>query len=221
MIDGTDGSGKATQAKLLARRLKLAGKKVKTIDFPGYYRNFFGKFIGECLAGEHGDFLKVDPYFASLAYAGDRLESAADIRKWLEEGFIVIADRYVSSNQIHQGGKIKDAAARKKFLAWLEKMEYGVLKIPKPDVIIYLDVPLEKTIALLGKSAAQDKKKYLAGHKDAHENSRAHLRDAKASALSLVKRQNNWIKIDCCRNGELMAKKEISDIVFLRLAQFI
>ncbi len=216
VIDGTDGSGKATQVKLLAEHLKQKGRNVKTIDFPRYYNNFFGKFVGECLAGRHGDFLKSDPYIASVLYATDRFESAPQIFEWLGEGAIVIADRYASSNQIHQGGKVKDQNERKNFLEWLEKMEFGVFKIPKPDAIIYLDVPLETTQKLIGNRAKknQAKKRYLEGGKDAHENNPLHLSDAKASAMDLVKRYNNWIKIDCTRNGKLMSKMEIHNIIW-------
>jgi len=201
---------------LLVRHLEDKGRSVKTIDFPRYYNNFFGKFVGECLAGRHGDFLKSDPYVASVLYAADRFESSPQITKWLNEGNIVIADRYVSSNQIHQGGKIKDQNERKKFLEWLETMEFQIFKIPKPDAIIYLDVPLEATQKLIGERTRrnQAKKRYLNGAKDAHESSSLHLADAKASAMDLVGRYNNWIKIGCTRNGRLMSKKEIHNIIW-------
>jgi len=216
VIDGTDGSGKVTQVRLLANHLAQKGTRTEAIDFPQYYNNFFGKFVGECLAGRHGDFLKSDPYVASVLYAADRFESSAKIVKWLNEGVVVIADRYASSNQIHQGGKIKSEEERKNFLEWLEKMEFDVFKIPKPDAIIYLDVPLEKTQELIGMRAKrnQEKKRYLKGGKDAHESNPTHLADAKASAMDLVRRYNNWIKIDCTRNGRLMSKKEIHDIIW-------
>lgn len=116
VIDGTDGSGKATQTKQLVRRLRKQGKKVKTIDFPRYYNNFFGKLIGEGLTGTYGNWAKLDPHIASTFYAADRFESSKQVRKWLEAGVIVIADRYASSNQIHQGGKILNGHKRKKFL---------------------------------------------------------------------------------------------------------
>lgn len=216
VIDGTDGSGKATQVKLLVKHLENKELMVKTIDFPRYYNNFFGKFVGECLAGKHGDFLKSDPYVASVLYAADRFESSSQIIKWLSEGNIVIADRYASSNQIHQGGKIKNQNERKKFLEWLEIMEFQIFKIPKPDAIIYLDVPLEATQRLIGEREKrnQAKKKYLDGAKDVHESNPLHLADAKASAMDLVKRYNNWIKIDCTRDGKLMGKNEIHNIIW-------
>jgi dTMP kinase len=216
VVDGTDGSGKATQVRLLVEHLRKKGRLVKTIDFPQYYNNFFGKFVGECLAGKHGDFLKSDPYVASVLYAADRLESSTQITEWLKQGNIVIADRYASSNQIHQGGKIKNEAERKNFLEWLEKMEFEVFKIPKPDAIIYLDVPLETTQKLIEIRAKrnQAKKRYLKGGRDAHESNPLHLADAKASAMDLVQRYNNWIKINCARDGKLMSKKEIHNIIW-------
>ena len=104
-IEGPDGSGKETQTKILIENLQKKGFKIKTIDFPRYYDNFFGKFVGECLRGDHGDFVNLDPKIASVLYAADRWESSKKIKEWLIDGYIVIADRYASANQIHQGGK--------------------------------------------------------------------------------------------------------------------
>src|SRR3989344_7633575 len=126
VVDGIDGSGKATQVGLLAERFRQSGIRFKTIDFPRYYDNFFGRMIGSYLSGIYGDFIKVDPRLASVLYAADRFESSSKIREWLQEGYVVLTDRYVSANQIHQGGKIKDPKKRKEFLSWLDKMEHGV-----------------------------------------------------------------------------------------------
>ncbi len=218
VIDGTDGSGKATQVKLLVKRLKKEGRPVETIDFPRYYNNFFGKFIGQCLAGDYGNFLAVSPYFASVLYAADRFESAGQIRKWLAQGEIVIADRYTSSNQIHQAAKIKNFKERKKFLDWLEKMEFEVFKIPRPDAIIYLNVPVKTSQQLLEKKEKSQRRRYLKnGGKDIHESDIKYQQDAKESALALVRKRNNWIRIDCSKNGGLMTKKEIHNLIFNKL----
>src|SRR4051812_35712095 len=106
VFDGNDGSGKATQSKLLAEYFGSLGHPHLKLDFPGYDRNFFGAFLGECLAGAHGDFVHLDPKIASSLYALDRLESTKAIHDALGAGSIVLADRFASSNQIHQGGKI-------------------------------------------------------------------------------------------------------------------
>lgn len=210
VIDGTDGSGKATQTKLLADRLKKSGYKVKTIDFPQYENNFFGKIVGRYLSGEFGTSSEVSPYLASILYAGDRFEEKEKIEKWLRGGYIVIADRYASSNQIHQGGKVSNQKKREEFLTWLEELEYGIFKIPRPQAIIYLDMPLEISQKLLKKISAQKKKNYLKGKKDIHENDLKHLSDAKNNAIELVKKSNNWVKINCARNGKPLLVEEIN-----------
>lgn len=221
VLDGTDGSGKATQTNLLVKKLKKEGKKVKTIDFPQYKNNFFGKMIGECLVGDYGDFIAIDPHIASALYAADRWESGTTIKRWIDKGYIVIADRYVSSNQIHQGGKIKDAKKRKEFLKWLEKMEFEVFKIPKPDMIVYLDVPCDITKKLLQEKNAINKKRYSVGKKDLAENNKKHLNDSRESAIKLVGEYNNWIKIDCVKKGEMMSIDEIGEIVWDNISKII
>lgn len=221
VIDGTDGSGKATQTKLLVSKLKKNKFRVKTIDFPQYENNFFGKVIGRYLAGEFGTSSQVSPYLASVLYAADRFETKTKIEKWLKEGNIVIADRYASSNQIHQGGKINDNKKRKEFLDWLENMEYGVFKIPRPDYIIYLDVPIEFSLQLLKNKSAQNKKKYLKGKKDIHENDLKHLQDAKNSAIKLIQKNNNWERINCVKSKKLMLIDEISNIIWSKIGKII
>lgn len=215
VLDGTDGSGKATQAKLLQARLTKEGYRVKTLDFPQYESNFFGSFIGECLAGDHGDFVSTDPYIASTLYAADRFESKTKIVRWLQSEITVVLDRYVSSNQIHQGGKITDAKKRKKFLAWLEKMEYEIFGIPRPDGIIYLDVPTEITQKLLANKGQKGKKTYLKRKKtDVVESNEKYLIDSRASALLLVKKQNHFLRVPCVKKGAMLSREVIAEMVW-------
>lgn len=221
VIDGTDGSGKATQAKLLTENLKKAGFKTKTIDFPRYENNFFGKMVGRYLSGEFGSASEVSPYLASILYACDRFESKNQIENWLKNGFVVIADRYASSNQIHQGGKISNNKKRVEFLAWLEELEYKILKIPRPQTIFYLDMPLEISQKLLKTKTSQKKKVYLKGKKDIHENDPRHLRDAKNRAIELVRKNNNWTKIDCAKNGKPLAKEEINQKIMGKVVSLL
>jgi len=223
VIDGIDGTGKATQVGLLAGRLKNGRFKTKTIDFPRYYDNFFGKLVGECLAGKYGDFLSLDPRIASTLYAADRFESKNQINKWLEQGYLVIVDRYVSANQIHQGGKLTDGRKRAHFLRWLDKMEYKVFGIPRPDLIIYLDLPLELSQQLLDAKhysfVLAQRKRYTKEVKDAHEASVTHLDQSRQSALRMVASKNKWIKIDCAPEGELLSKGEVHLLVLDAVAR--
>ncbi|NTW90229.1 MAG: thymidylate kinase [Candidatus Moranbacteria bacterium] len=216
VIDGSDGSGKATQTALLLKRLKREGRRARTLDFPRYEANLFGGLIGECLAGEHGDFAGLDPRIASVLYAADRFESKRMIEKWLAEGCVVVLDRYVSSNQIHQGGKIPDAKRRREFLAWLDRMEFGVFGLPRPDIIIHLHVPTETSRQLLLEKGATDKKPYLRGGKkqDVVETNGKYLEDSRESALRLVRKQNDWRQVECSSRGVLLSREEISEQVF-------
>lgn len=214
VIDGIDGSGKATQVKLLKERLAKEGIRVKTIDFPRYETNFFGSLIGEYLSGVYGDFIKVAPRLASILYAADRFESSKEIQKWLDDGFVVLADRYATANQIHQGGKISDLKKRKEFLTWLDKMEFSVFKIPRPDLVIYLDVPFEVSKSWLERKVAQRKKTYLKGRRDVAEDNLMHLKHSRNSALLLAKQNKNWAKITCCKGMLCMAPEEVHEEVF-------
>ena len=214
VIDGTDGSGKATQTAFLARALKKRKIKVRTIDFPQYYKNFFGEFLGRCLAGHYKEFLSIHPKIVSVLYAADRFESKKQIENWLVKGFIVIVDRYVSSNQIHQGGKIKNSGKRRDFMRWLEKMEYEIFGIPRPDIIFYLDIPVSISRKLLSSGFSKSKKKYLGGRKDIAEKNVAHLEASRRSALKLVGELNNFVKIQCMKNGNLMLPKEIHKEIY-------
>lgn len=216
VIDGSDGSGKATQAALLLKRLRKEGYRARTLDFPRYEANLFGALIGECLAGEHGDFAALDPRIASVLYAADRFESKGTIEEWLREGCVVVLDRYVSSNQIHQGGKISDPKRRSLFLDWLDWMEFGVFGLPRPDAIIHLHVPTEMSRRLLLEKEATDKKPYLRGGKkqDVVETNGKYLEDSRESALRLVRKRNDWHQVECTRKGSMLTREEIAEQVF-------
>lgn len=212
VIDGIDGVGKATQTKLLIERLKKAGYKTATLDFPQYYNNFFGKIIGRFQNNEFGDAPTIDPYLASVLYAADRWEAKEKIENWLKEGRIVILDRYASSNQIHQGGKITDTKKKKEFLEFLEEMEFKVFKIPKPDAIIFLNVPYEVSKKLLVKKSARGYVKNA--KKDKVEKSKSYQEGAYRQSLEMVKKYNNWLEINCVKNGTILPPEEISDTVW-------
>lgn len=215
VIDGTDGSGKATQARMLVAR---ASKKhrVHTTDFPRYDTNLLGKLIKECLTGLHGDFLAVAPKIASVLYAVDRFETLPLIQGWLDHGDIVVLDRFVSANQIHQGGKIRDPKLREEFLLWLEKLEFGVLGLPRPDIIVYLHVPVQISMKLARDRAIAENKA-----PDEAEKNAWHQAEAQESALSIIKKSNNWVKIDCAPKGAMLSPEAIHELVFKAVKHLI
>lgn len=215
VITGPDRCGKKIQAGLLMDRLKKIGYDAETIDFPQYKENFFGEAVGRYLRGDFGEAVKISPYLASVLYAGDRWESMRQINQWLESGKIVVCDRYVGDNFLHQGSKIVDFSDREKFFDWLDVLEFSVFNARRADVTFYLDVPLEISLALLEKEDDKEKKNYLDGKKDGHENEK-HLREVREISEELIER-GGWVKIDCMKNGNLMPPEEISGIIWEKL----
>lgn len=216
VIDGADGSGKATQTKLLVDRLQEEDEPVEAIDFPQYEDNLLGELIGECLAGDRGEFAELDPKVVSVLYAADRFESCPKIESWLSNGKTVIADRYVSSNQMHQGGKISDPEKRREFLIWLDKLEYDIFQIPRPDRIFYLDVPAPTTKQLLEENAEEmsEKKQYTRRRSDVVEEDEDYTKQSQAAAKQYIKERNKWTRIQCTEDGELMSRQAIHEKIY-------
>lgn len=213
VITGPDGCGKKTQTQLLVSRLKASDYQVETIDFPQYKKNFFGNMVGRYLAGEFGDPAKLNPYLASILYAGDRWESMELIYQWiLDHKKIVVCDRYVGDNFLHQGSKISDSAKRGEFFQWLYDLEFNVFNAKQADTTFYLDVPLEISLKLLEEKDVKERKDYVGGKEDGHENEK-HLREVREISEELIKRFA-WIKIDCAPKGVLLRKEEIADIIW-------
>ncbi len=214
VIDGIDGSGKATQAALLAERLTAEGHTVQKLNFPQYETSVFGKLLAECLAGKHGDFVHFDPKIASTLYALDRYEASEQIQQWLDAGMTVIADRFSSSNQIHQGGKIVNERKREEFLAWLEAVEHQVLKIPRPDLVVCLDMPVDMSLKLLSEERARKNSELTEGEMDVVEKDRMYLERSLESAKYLARTHKNWHVVECVSDGALRSREDIhQDIV--------
>ncbi len=222
VIDGTDGSGKATQVEFLRKRLIKEGYKVKSIDFPHYYGNFFGDFIGHCLTEQYYNWLSIHPKIISIIYAADRWESKDQIQKWLNQGYMVLADRYTSSNQIHHGGKIPNSKKRAEFIKWLDKMEHGVFKIPRPDITFYLSLPISEVLKLIKmRDISRVKREYLKKKKDVHENDKNFLINSRKSALWLSETLPNFVKIDCMGKKAIRTREDIHEEVYEKVKKVI
>ena len=154
------------------------------------------------------------PKIASIVYAADRFESKEKIEGWLKKGYVVLANRYVSANQIHQGGKIKSAAKRAEFIQWLDTMEYKVFKIPRPDAVFYLNLPIKVVLRLIETRNAENTRKYLGKKKDVHELDVDFLKNSQKSALWLAEREKNWKKIECAEAGEILPRDVIAEQIY-------
>ncbi len=212
VLDGGDGAGKATQASLLVARLRAEGHIVETLDFPQYTQNTFGALLRECLDGKRGDFMATDPRVASALYAADRFESKPKLEQWLGEGKVVVLDRYVSANMLHQGAKIEDASALESFLGWLDHMEHAVFGVPRPDVIVYLDVPYGVRAALKARAVAEQK--HGAVVEDVAEKDITHQKAAEENAKKVVALRNNWKTVPCTQGEEMRTREAIHEDVF-------
>ena len=217
VIDGTDGSGKATQTELLANRLRAAGLTVKIADFPQYNTKSAG-LVEEYLSGKYGSPEEIGPYRASIFYAADRYDASFKIRKWLAEGKIVISNRYVTANMGHQGGKIDNPLERKNYFEWLDKLEYGLFNIPRPDLNIILYVPAEISQQLALGRAKVD---WAGKTRDIHQESLNHLKKAEQSYLEIAKTFPSFALIECARNGQIMPREEIASLVWRKVASLL
>lgn len=218
VIEGTDGSGKATQTALLLQKLKSQGYGVETIDFPRH-GEASAKLVDLYLNGFFGLSTKVDPIFVSSFYAIDRLLNKEKIESWLNEGKIVIADRYASSNMGHQGAKIHDEAERENLFKWLNKLEFEEMKISKPDLHIFLHVPTEIAFELIEK---KNKREYIQGEtgRDGHEKDILHLKKAERAYLHASK-LFGWKIINCTENSQLLSIEKIHEKVWDIISQVI
>jgi dTMP kinase len=215
VIEGTDGSGKGTQLQLLLNYLNNKHINFASFDFPQYGKTFFGDFAGRFLNGEFGHFSRINPYLASFPYAADRWQVKDKLWKAMNDNKFVICNRYTPSI-VYQAAKVK-LSQRKKFLKWAETLEYEVFGIPKPDLIIFLYMPLVFAQTLISK---KNKRNYLNGKlKDQYEENLSYLQKVEDMYLTFVKNNKSWIKIDCVEKGKILSpqiiNKKIIDKIFL------
>ncbi|MBP7875879.1 hypothetical protein KA012_02690, partial [Candidatus Woesebacteria bacterium] len=205
VIDGADGSGKATQTEMLLEYLQKKKIKSEFIAFPRYYTSFHGHHVGRFLKGEFGGNQAVSPYLSSLAYALDRLTAKEEMDSWLLTGSLVVADRFVSSSMAHQASKLPPAE-RDEFIDWIYNMEYKEHKLPQEDIVLFLYVPVEVSQQLLEKKASN---KFVKG-KDIAEKDLEHQRQSIEMYRALAKRFKHWRLIECVNEkNELLSKEDI------------
>ena len=205
----------------LVTHFRDSGLDVVTFSFPQYYDTFWGRFIGRALRGEFGPWDKENPYLASIPYALDRFAVSRRIKRALKEGKIVIADRYTTSNYLYQAAKLDNELEQERFIEWLEDLEYRVLKIPRPDIVFFLDVMPEITSKRI--TYNDIKKRYLKNAKDVNEENLELQIRAYNMALKLSEKWPNYfIRVKCVNeDGRLLSPEEISTQIYEYLKDFI
>ncbi len=204
VIEGLDGSGKATQTERLYELLSARGVQVRRVSFPDY-DSPSSALVKMYLNGEFGsDPGDVNGYAAAAFYAVDRYASfKKDWGKAYDDGAVILCDRYATSNAVYQMTKVPQCE-REEYLRWLEELEYCRLGIPRPDLVIYLDVPTDISQSLMSRRYDGDESK-----KDLHERNLAYLaqcgESARYSAMKL-----NWNVISCVRDGKMRSIDDIS-----------
>lgn len=211
VIEGTDCSGKETQAKLLVEHLQREQIQVEEMSFPMYEtptgRIIGGPYLGkeaisECWFPEGPT--QVEPKVAALYYAADRRYNIKNIEAKLNQGVNVILDRYVYSNMAHQGGKILDTDERMNMYAWLDILEFKLLELPKPDIAIFLHMPTDYTLELRKKREEP---------LDEAEQDVEHIRQAENAYIELAS-VYKWKTVECYDGDELLSISEIHHRVY-------
>ena len=217
VIEGTDCSGKETQSKLLVEKLNNMGHKAIRLTFPNYDTPT-GKIVGgpylgkkeicECWFPEGA--VNLDPKVASLYYAADRKYNENSIKKYLDDDYFIICDRYVSSNMAHQGSKIKNDEERFHMYEWIDKLEFWLLGLPKPDKTIFLHVPYTY--------AAKLKKNRLS--LDEHEMCEEHLKNSEVAYIELSELYN-WKHINCIKDDAIRSVEDINTEIIECLKEYL
>ena len=214
VIEGTDGSGKTTQIERLYNRLKDENEDIIKIKYP-HYESPSSALVKMYLNGEFGDKPEdVNPYTASAFFAVDRIAYyKKEWGKFYNKGSIVLADRYTTSNMIHQAAKIEDKDEKEKFLNWLWDLEFVKMGLPVPDIVIFLNMPPKYSIKLVNERGED-----ISAHhpKDIHEKDENYLKHSYENSLYIANKYN-WIDISCVRDGKIKSIDEIHEEIYSKV----
>ena len=219
VLEGLDGAGKSTQVKRLKEYLTSKGVTLRYLHFPRYDSPLYGELIGKYLRGDFGSIEQVHPQIVALLFALDRMDAAATIKEWLAAGDCVLLDRYVYSNIAYQCSKIMmqpQFAQNREQLAkelrdWIFDTEYNKYGIPKPDLNLFLNVPIEFVDSKLKESRnGDDDRDYLNGKEDIHEADIKFQISVREIYLQQTELDTNFVKV-CCEdaNGKMLPPAEI------------
>ncbi len=160
---------------------------------------------------------EVNPYLTSILYAGDRWEAKKQMHKWLDKGKIIISNRYVCSNMAHQGAKVNGAMERKEFFEWIDELEYKVYSVPRPDLTIYLHVPIEISQELI--KARIKESEGLKSAMDLHEEDIEYMKRVQDTYTNLAANDNSWYTIECAKGNQIKSREEIAEEVWVAVCK--
>ncbi|MBI5760321.1 MAG: thymidylate kinase [Planctomycetales bacterium] len=206
-IEGIDGSGKGTQAQRLVERLQQHGCRTSLLSFPRYTATRFGRAVGEFLNGRFGRLDEVHPFLVSLLFAGDRFESRDVLQEALQSNDVVVLDRYVPSNVAHQASKL-EGAEREELTQAILDIEFRIYELPRPDVVVLLDLSPDVAQQLIAKKAARS---YTDRRADIQEADGAYLGRCREVYMRLANTEPDWLLISCCDGPRLRTVDEIAD----------
>lgn len=219
-IEGLDGSGKSTQIDLLTKRLNRLGIAHKFIHFPMLNKGKYGELIAEYLRGELGALDQVHPKLVALLFAEDRNEHKSLLNQWLDEGYLIIMDRYVHSNIAFQCAKTREQSKKTELKHWILDFEFKHNKLPLPDLSFFLNVPFSHIEKSLKNSRTGQDRDYLNGKTDIHEDSLELQKNVYQEYLNMLKEQENFYEINCFGNdAEWLAQDVIHETIFKQIQE--
>ena len=208
VLEGLDGAGKSTQVRLLREYLTSVCGELEYIHFPRYDAPVYGDLIGRFLRGDFGGNDTVHPQLVALLFAEDRHGAAPQIQSVLDAGGTVLLDRYVCSNIAYQCAKLADPTEREALRDWIFTTEYGCFSLPKPDLNIFLDVPIGFVEASLAAQREGSDRDYLQGARDIHEADIAFQKTVRDMYRKEAARDPRFIRIDCADERGAMLPPE-------------
>ena len=205
VIEGLDGAGKSTQVRMFREYLAGICPTLEYIHFPRYDAPVYGGLIGKFLRGGFGSIESVHPQLVALLFAEDRHAAAPDIRRILRAGGTVLLDRYVYSNIAYQCAKLPDDREAEDLREWINNTEYGQFDLPRPDLNIFLDVPIGFVEQSLSAQRGGDDRGYLHGRQDIHEADIAFQRRVREMYRRQAALDPHFIIVDCSdANGQML-----------------
>ena len=222
VLEGLDGAGKSTQIKYLQDFFQSRQQKSQCIHFPRFDAPIFGPLIAQFLRGDLGGIEQVSPSLVALLFAGDRHDAAPRIREWLTQGYAVIADRYVYSNIAYQCAKLTNLEKQKELRDWILQMEFEYFNLPRPDLNLFLDVPLDFVAQKLHAHRDGEDRVYLKGRSDIHESSITLQEKVRQIYVDQTKLDPQFELIPCCDpNGSMLPAPDIFSLVEEKIENFV